>query len=157
MLWLRIRWRDEDGYLGGVESDPLGSKPNGDAGPAPLGAFAILERARPHAPASPPAVELRSGQWNQPARNGLLRRRARDPADRETVSRGAMRGEFGRPCAAGFRSIRVQDLKHTFALAIVRSQRQAEVGDLIGGKGGTRTLDPAFSLRDGVPPFIPDC
>jgi hypothetical protein len=26
----------------------------------------------------------------------------------------------------------------------VRSQRQAEVADLIGGKGGTRTLDPGI-------------
>jgi hypothetical protein len=30
------------------------------------------------------------------------------------------------------------------ALAIVRSQGQAEVTDLIGGKGGTRTLDPGI-------------
>ena len=105
--------------------------------------------------------------------------------------------EFGRPCPAGFRSIRVHDLKHTYghrlravgvgfedrklllghksdhvtthysapeigalieasekvcelesrkspALAIVRSQRQAEVTDLISGKGGTRTLDPGI-------------
>jgi hypothetical protein len=30
------------------------------------------------------------------------------------------------------------------ALAIVRSQRQAEVTDLISGRGGTRTLDPGI-------------
>jgi integrase len=105
--------------------------------------------------------------------------------------------QLGRPCPAGFRSIRVHDLKHTYghrlraagvgfedrklllghksdhvtthysapeigalieasekvcelesrkspALAIVRAGDRAEVIDPIGGKGGTRTLDPGI-------------
>jgi integrase len=105
--------------------------------------------------------------------------------------------ELGRPCPAGFRSIRVHDLKHTFgyrlraagvsfedrqsllghkaahltthysaadienlvsyaervcdlasrkspALSIVRSAGDSQVLDNIGGKGGTRTLDPGI-------------
>jgi hypothetical protein len=38
------------------------------------------------------------------------------------------------------------------ALAIVRSQRQAEVADSIGGKGGTRTLDPGI-MSSNFNPF----
>jgi len=105
--------------------------------------------------------------------------------------------EMGRPCPAGFRSVRVHDLKHTYgyrlraagvqfedrqlllghkaahvtthysaadignliaasekvcdlasrkspAVAIVRAGGVAEVPEMIGGKGGTRTLDPGI-------------
>ena len=105
--------------------------------------------------------------------------------------------ELGMPCPAGFRSIRVHDLKHTFgyrlraagvpfedrqsllghkadhitthysaadisnlisyadkvcdlasrkspALSIVRSAGAAQVPEIGGGKGGTRTLDPGI-------------
>jgi len=107
------------------------------------------------------------------------------------------REELGRPCPAGFQSIRVHDLKHTFgyrlrtagvqfedrqtllghkaahvtthysaadienlisyadracdlvsrkspALSIVRSAGTVQVLDNLGGKGGTRTLDPGI-------------
>ena len=105
--------------------------------------------------------------------------------------------ELGAPCPAGFRSIRVHDLKHTFghrlraagvsfedrqsllghkaahvtthysaadignliaasekvcgfasrkspALSIVRSGGASQVSENVGGKGGTRTLDPGI-------------
>ena len=105
--------------------------------------------------------------------------------------------ELGAPCPAGFRSIRVHDLKHTFghrlraagvsfedrqsllghkaahvtahysaadisnliaasekvcdfasrkspALSIVRSGGASQVPEIVGGKGGTRTLDPGI-------------
>ena len=75
----------------------------------------------------------------------------------------ALRGQFNRPSPAGFRSIRVHDLKHTYGHRL----RAAEVGFenrklLLGHKSnqvtthcpGTRAERPDLGIRNGLRPGV---